>query len=148
MLKSLRMCIAAAVLGAGGNATAGELADNLSKCLVTSTTEQDKTLLVQWMFTMMALHPQVKQLASISDERRNEVTKNTATLFQTLLTKTCREQARRAMKEEGPSTLESSFNALGQVAGSELFANPAVAAGLGGLLLYLDAPALTKALTE
>ena len=96
----------------------------------------------------MALHPQVKDLAAISEERRTEVTKNTAALFQTLLTKTCREQARRAMKDEGPGTLETSFSALGQVAGTELFANPAVAAGLNGLLTYLDSESLSKALME
>jgi len=46
-------------------AVAGPYSDDLAKCLVRSTTPEDKTLLVQWMFATMALqrelfaHPDV-----------------------------------------------------------------------------------------
>ena len=50
---------AAAVAAAftGQNASAGVFADELSKCLVKSSSTDDRVLLVQWMFGALSLHP-------------------------------------------------------------------------------------------
>ena len=125
---------------------AGPYTDELSKCLVRSTTDADKTLLVQWMFSTAALHPDVRWMANVDDGKRAEVNKKTAAMFQRLLTQACVAEAREAVKYEGASTLETGFNVLGQVAGRELFANPSVANGLAELDKYVDQPAIQKAL--
>lgn len=98
------------------------------------------------MFTMMALHPKVVGLAAVPEDVRQEATKGTAVLFQTLLTKTCNAEARQALKNEGPSTIEAAFTVLGQVAGRELFSDPNVVQGLARLTTQLDSAALKAAL--
>lgn len=124
---------------------AGPYTDELSKCLVRSTTEADKTLLVRWMFATAALHPEVKSLATVTANQRTELNKKMAGLLEKLLTQTCLSEAQQAVRYEGQSTIEAGFTVLGQVAGRELFANSAVAAGLADLDKYVDKEKLQKA---
>lgn len=124
----------------------GPYTDDLSKCLVKSTTDADRTLLVQWMFAMASLHPAVKSMSAMSDAERTEVTRKTAGIMEHLLTVSCQPEAQQALKYEGNSAIEASFNVLGQVAGRELFSNPQVAAGIGDLEKFIDGDKLKKAL--
>lgn len=117
---------------------AGPFSDDLSKCLVESTTAADKSALVKWIFAMASLHPEVKATSSLTDEQRTALSKGTAALFTDLVTKRCKEKTLAALKHEGPSTLEASFNLLGQAAMVELIANPEVAKGLAELANYFD----------
>lgn len=125
---------------------AGPYADDMAKCLVRSTTSADKTALVQWMFAMMALHPAVKTMGTVSDTERTAASQRIAKIFTDLLTKSCVNETRDAVKNEGESTLASSFNLLGQVAARELFADPNVAAGIAEFGKHIDGEALRKAL--
>jgi hypothetical protein len=111
---------------------AGPYTDDLSKCLVRSTSAADKSVLVQWIFATMALHPDVKWLTSASGAQRADLNKKAGALFQRLLTGSCLSEARQALQFEGQSALEASFSVLGQVAARELFTNPEVAAGMAG----------------
>ncbi len=143
---ALPIVVGLLALRAAPAAAAGPYTDELSKCLVRTTTSTEKTLLVKWMFATMALHPDVKGLASVSDERRAELNKSTARLFEDLLTKGCVSQTREALKYEGQSAIEASFSVLGQVASRELFANPKVAGGLAEFGKYFDSERLQKEL--
>ncbi len=144
--KSIVLSCFSTLLIAHDCSVAGPFADELGKCLVRSTSAEDKSLLARWLFTTMALHPKVRDLASVSDERRAEASKSAAQIFQNLLTKSCSSEARIAWRNEGASTFESSFNMLGQVAGQELSLDPNVAKGIGSLVQYLDLPAISAAL--
>jgi hypothetical protein len=124
-------------------ASAGPFADSLGKCLVSSTTSAEKTTLVQWVFATIALHPGVQSLASVTPERRTQLNKETAHLFERLLTEACRTETIQAVKYEGTGTIEMSFGLLGQVAMRELFADPKVAAGLEEFAKSVD-PAKIK----
>ena len=120
--------------------------DELSKCLVKSTSDADRTLLVQWMFAMASLHPAVKSMSAMSEAQRTEITRGTAGVMEHLLTVSCRTETQQALKYEGTSAIEASFNVLGQVAGRELFSNPQVAAGLADLGKFVDEKKLKEAL--
>lgn len=120
------------------SAVAGVYADDLSKCLVSSTTPDQKAVLVDWMFSAMSLNPAVAKFVSIPEEKRKEFNVNMAKLFESLLTVTCKQEAQLAVKYEGSEALSAGFNVLGQVAGRELFANPEVARGMSELDQYLD----------
>jgi hypothetical protein len=98
------------------------------------------------MFMVMAVHPSVRDLTQISDERRAEAAKGAAALFQTLVTKSCNVEAKLAMKNEDLATFESSFSVLGQTASRELFTEPGVARALAGLAQNVDIPAIEAAL--
>lgn len=121
-----------------GISNAGPYTDDLSKCLIESTSPQDRIELVQWMFSAASQHPAVKNMCSVSEEQSDEMNKKTAALFMKLLTESCREQTQNALKYEGETTLSQSFNVLGQVAGKELFASPEVSNNLAGFKNYLD----------
>ena len=120
--------------------------DDLAKCLVESSSPQDKLTLVEWMFTAMSLHPQVESMAAISKEKRASANKNVANLFARLLTETCVTQAKKAVQYEGGIAIQSSFRVFGQVAARELFAHPNVAAGLADLDKYIDKDKLNSTL--
>lgn len=142
-----RLCGALAVLMMCANAQAGVYADDLAKCLVKATTADDKGALVRWIFSIAALHPQVKDVASVTDAQRVELNKSIASLFESLLTERCRAETKEAVRYEGTSTIEASFGILGQAAMTELFSDQGVAVGLGEFGKYLDENKLREALT-
>lgn len=127
-------------------AYAGIYSDDLSRCLVESSTTDDKSTLVKWMFTSMALHPDVANMSQITDEQRDAANKAAANMFVKLMTETCLDQAKKAIQYEGALAIQQGFTAFGQVAGQELFAHPDVAQALSGLERHLDGEALTEKL--
>jgi hypothetical protein len=123
---------------------AGPYADDLSKCLVKATTDDDKNYLVKWMFAAAALHPQVAAIANITDEQRAELSLNAGKMFERLLTESCKSETQSAVKYEGPGTLTTSFQVLGQVAAQGLFSHPAVSAFMSDFTKYMDKEKLQK----
>lgn len=138
-------CVGLALVASAASA-AGPYQDELSRCLVKSTTAEDKSVLVQWIFSMLALHPDVSRLASVSEGDRARLNKKAAELVERLLSDSCVAQAREAVKYDGMSAIEASFSVLGQVAAREIFANPAVESGMGEVGKNLDQKKLEKAL--
>jgi hypothetical protein len=143
---ALGIAVCLGLLAAAPALAGGPYGDELAKCMVRSTTQADKTLLVQWMFVMIALHPDVERLANISDADRTDVSKRTAAMVESLLTRSCVSETRDAIKYEGNGALEGSFSVLGQVAARELFSKPEVAKGLAEIGTYLDSDKIKKAL--
>ncbi len=125
---------------------AGPSADELSQCLVRSTTSADKTLLVQWMFATAALHPDLRWMTTVTDSQRRELSKKAGKLMEDLLTRACVSDAREAVKQDGSRAIEASGRVLGQVAAQELFANPSVAGGLAELGKDVDQQKIQEAL--
>lgn len=119
-------------------AVAGPYSDDLSKCLVRSTGDAEKRTLVKWIFAAVALHPEVADISSVTPAQRTEMTRDTAKIFEKLLTSSCRAEVQQAVQYEGPQTIGSSFQVLGQVAARELFSNPSVAANMADLGKYID----------
>lgn len=136
---------AAFSLSLSAPARAGTYGDTLTKCLVEKTTPADKTVLVKWMFAMMSLHPEVSKLSATTKEVRTQSSKDAARMFEKLLTVTCLDETRTAVKYEGGSIIEQSFNQLGQVAARELFSNQRVAGGMAEFATYIDKKAMEKA---
>lgn len=150
MIRRISFAVSVSVLmltGAAQPAQAGPFGDELAKCLVRSTTPDDKTALVQWIFAVMGMHPQVRQLTLISPEKRNELNKRMGDLMIALLVDRCGKESREAINNEGMGTIETSFNLLGQVAAKELFTDPQVAAGLEDFSKSIDGQKL-KALID
>ena len=119
-------------------ALAGPYSDELAKCLVRSMTDADKNSLVKWLFAAVAVHPEVKSIASVSDAERTELNKNAAKLFERLIFESCKTQTQDAARQEGPTTLQASFELLGQVAGRGLLSDPAVAKSMSDFANHLD----------
>lgn len=127
-------------------ASAGPYSDDLSKCLVRSTGDAEKRTLVKWIFAAVALHPEVADISSVTPAQRAEMTRNTAKIFEKLLADSCRTEVQQAVQYEGPQTIGSSFQVLGQVAARELFSNPNVAANMADLGKYIDQKRIAEAM--
>jgi hypothetical protein len=126
----------ALVLAVAGRvpAHAGPYADALSKCLVDNTTQQDQANLVRWMFASAAQNPNVSDIASISEDQRTAMTKQTAALFERLLTQDCKSEFKDVKdNEEGEQPLATSFAMLISVAMRGLIEDPSVSRALGSI---------------
>jgi len=128
----------AAALCTASAASAGVYSDDLGKCLVAKTSEADKTLLVQWIFSSMSVHPVVARMTSISAEQRRALSGKAGQLYQRLLITDCRTETVAALKYEGENSLESAFGILGQVAMKNLMNDPNVAKEMEALADGID----------
>jgi hypothetical protein len=137
-MKSLRFAAFAALLAFGSPGHAGIYTDDLSRCLVDKTTTEDKTAFVQWIFVAMSQHPSVASMTKITAADVTHHNQVAGALVMKLLTETCVEHFKKAMKYEGAMALQTSFSVLGQAAAGELFAHPDVLKVMSGLDQYLD----------
>jgi hypothetical protein len=115
-------------------AIAGIYADELSKCLVRSSSSDDRVVLIQWMFAAFSLHPAVQPIVSVNPEQRDVINKKTATVFSRLLAEDCRKETIDALKYEGDAAIGTAFRVLGEAASRDLMSEPHVAKGLGELV--------------
>lgn len=146
MSSHIKVLTLTLVLSFTGPSYAGVYSDDLARCLVESSTPSHKSALVKWMFTAMALHPDVASMASISAQQRYEVNKAASEMFVTLMTDKCLSQAKKVIQYEGALAIQQGFNVFGQVAGQELFNNPNVAQGLADLEQHMDSEKLATLL--
>jgi hypothetical protein len=134
-LSAIAACIAVFY---GSQASAVVFADDLGKCLVNSTTKDDRTNLIRWLFVAASHHPAVSPIATVTPAQQEESDKQVGTLFMRLLTESCKAEAQKAIQAEGAVTIQFAFEVLGKVAGQELFSSPEVAGNLKGLMKYID----------
>jgi len=127
-------------------ASAGPYTDDLTKCIVESTTMTERIEFVKWMFFAISMHPVAKEYSSVTEEQIAEANKQTAGLFMKLITESCREKAAKAIKYEGQAAFQTSFQTLGQVAAKDLFSDPEVAKVMSGLEKYIDGDKLKSSL--
>ena len=105
---------------------AGPFTDELSKCLVRSTSDHEKVQLARWVFAAMSSHPQVADLSDVDKREASAISKTAANIFVDLLAVKCRDPARQALQYEGEQTIEASFEVLGEVAMQALMSDPSV----------------------
>ena len=135
-LVCLGMC------GGALKAHAGPYTDELSKCVVEATTQEDRSAFVRWLFSAASRNPAVKSITLVTAEQLDTENRKAANLFMRLLTESCPKQVEKAVKFEGSVAIQSSFQVLGEVAGRELFSSPEVTAGIAGIEKYVDAEKL------
>ena len=119
-----------AIMLSSPSAFAGIYADDATRCLAKSMTDADQIALVKWIFVAIAQHPSLKEYSGVTPAQKTQSDKDMSALVTKLLMQTCRKEAVDAIKYEGPSFLEKSFGALGEIAVGGLMTNPDVAKGL------------------
>jgi hypothetical protein len=138
MRDKLVFIVGTAMLSWATPSVAGVYSDDMAKCLVKSMTPADQTAIMQWLFSAMALHPDMSGLTKITPEQHASYDRNAAELLERMMTVDCRKETVAAIKYEGNIAIEASFSTLGQVAMRGLMSNPAVAQGIGNLQKYGD----------
>lgn len=131
-------------LGASAPAHAGVFGDDLTRCLVESSSKDDRADLVRWIFVAMAQHPLVASMSNVKADQKEESNKEVGALLMRLLTETCKDKAKAAIKAEGVAAIQLSFQVLGQVAAGELFADKDVMAVMSGVDKYVDSEKLKE----
>lgn len=129
---------ALSLFGASQITTAGPTVDQLSECLVKSTTATDKTAVLQWTFVALSTHPDLKTFSNVTAEQKTALDQNFAQVVQRILVEQCAEQAKAVIKTEGISAVGDAFQALGRNTGDEILKNQEVKAQLKGVLKYVD----------
>jgi hypothetical protein len=117
---------------------AGPYANDMAKCLVRSTTDADKGVLVRWMFSAISLNPEVTSMVNLTEQQREKYNKDFATLVMRLLTDACKQETKLAIQYEGQQAIANSFRVLGAVAARGLMSHPSVSAYMAGIDKYLD----------
>lgn len=129
---------AAAYMTSPSPSHAGPFTDDLARCLVRATTEGERVDLVRWIVAAITVHPGVKGMVGISDNRRTAETKQAADLFGELVAVRCKNETRDAINFEGESAFEAAFAVLGEVAMQTLMGDAAVNAEMTKLGEMLD----------
>lgn len=137
-MKMLRLWAVATLVISPAVTHAGVYTDDMTKCLVEATSKEDRLSLVRWMFAAMSQHPAVTSLTNVTEGDVEKANSETGALFMRLLTESCVEVTKKAIRYEGPAAIQMSFAVLGQVASSELFTDPGVLKVMSGLEKYTD----------
>ena len=113
--------LGAALLGAAQVTMAGPTVDQLSDCLMKSTTATDKTTVLQWTFVALGNHPDLKAFSNVTATQKEALDKNLATVLQRILVEQCSAQTKAVIQAEGLQAVGDSFQALGKTTGEEIF---------------------------
>lgn len=115
----------------------GVYTDDMAKCLVASTKQEDQQALACWVFTTLARHPSVSPSANIKPVDAEQTSKTVGGLFMHLMAETCAAKTKNAVRYEGAASIEQAVNVLGQVAARELMSHPDVVGVLSNLVKHL-----------
>lgn len=120
--------------------------DALTRCLIESTSEDEKRILVKWVFSVIAQHPDIASMTRIDAAQRTVIDRDAAAVFETLLADQCAAPLRVAMKQSGTDAIGRSFQALGTSAATDMLQNPQVVSSGAGLMKHLDMQRILMAL--
>ena len=135
---SAACCVAVTLSVTAQSAAAGPTVDQLSDCLVKSTTASDKTAVLQWTFAALSAHPDLKQFSNVSEAQKTQLDKNLAQVLQRILVEQCSAQTKAVIQAEGMQAVGESFQELGSITGDEILKTPEVKDQLKGVVRYID----------
>lgn len=131
-------CMAVVLCGTAQMTMASPTVDQLSDCLVKSTTATDKTAVLQWTFSALSTHPDLKALSNVTDAQRTQLDQKFAQVLQRVIVEQCATQTKAVIQTDGLQAVGDSFQALGRTTGEEIIQNPEVKQQLKGVIRYVD----------
>lgn len=136
LLFAVGACLA--IITAAGQAQAGIYTDDLTRCLLKSSSPADRQDFIVFVFAAMSAHPDVRQYSRMSDAERDASVGKASALMERLLLVDCRKEAVAAIKYEREESISGAFGALGETAMVDLSSHPAVDAVFNKLTETLD----------
>lgn len=130
--------VAATLFGSAQMTMASPTVDQLSDCLVKSTTATDKTAVLQWTFSALSTHPDLKAMSNVTDAQRTQLDQKFAQVLQRVIVEQCAAQTKAVIQTDGLQAVGDSFQALGRTTGEEIIQNPEVKQQLKGVIRYVD----------
>ena len=133
------MAWALSCASASAQAPAAPYPDTLEACVVAAAGAEDRRVLAQWMFSALALHPDLAGMANVSDAQREAASMRMGAMLVRLLTVDCAEQASRALRAgSAEMAFHRAFVRVGELAGEGLFNHPGVAAAGDQVVEHVD----------
>lgn len=114
--------------------------DRARVCLQESTSGKDRRILVQWIFTALSAHPDLREFAPLKD-RKVTIDREAAVIFERLMVKDCLAELRPL----GPTGIEAAFNHLGQIATKEMMQNRSFETAVEEFLKGMDIGKIQRA---
>lgn len=146
-MRSTILALAMAI-GLGGTAVAGVHGDDLTRCLITKTSVEDRQDFMAFSFIAIAQHPAVRPYSQSTPEQLDYLQGRAASVLERSLTEICRAEAISALRYEGVSVIPNAFQAFGQAATTGLMSDPAVTQGLKGMGEKMDSSKLEALVAE
>ena len=140
-MRRLAILSALILACAAAPARATPLTEKLTACVTSSATTEDRTAIMVFVFAAISRHPAAEPYARFSAEDRRKVARAAAMAMQRLVTVDCRAESVAVLQNE-PDGFITAFEALGEVAATDLMGSPQVAKELDGLVDYFDPGAL------
>ena len=103
--------------------------DDLQRCIVKAIKPLDQSIINVWMFSAMALHPDLVPYASVTTEVRDKVCKDMAAIYHRVSEVDCKAEWEASRKADGQLVMQVYFMTVGQMAGQNVFLHPDVLAG-------------------
>jgi hypothetical protein len=110
----------------------------LSTCLADHTNGRERKDLARWIFLAIAVHPEIRDVTSASEQVRDQADRKIAAIFMRLLTENCASELKSVVRSDGSAGLQAAFKALGELAMVELITNGEVSTSLSRYAKYLD----------
>lgn len=127
-------------------AHAGEAGEALSRCLSEATTPDDRRALVRWIFSSIAVHPDLKEFTTIDAGRRQQIESESVAVFERLIVEDCTTQTRSALLQEGTEGFQGAFKTLGELAMGGVVEDAQVQASMSRLGERIDQQRVLQAL--
>ena len=121
-----------------GPAVAGAYAQQVGKCMNDSFSSEERATIVRWIFSIMAAHPIVEPLTSVSEKQVDQLNREVAASVNRTLGGPCSKQAADMISYEGANGFVEAFSLVGQFATVSLMSDPKVSARSAGFGNYLD----------
>ena len=139
-LIKIMLCAFICLVGFTKFSSSGPFTDDLSRCVVVKTTNNDKIALINWMWIAMSAHPDIaKNMGSKISKRLKEVAdKKVAYIVSNLFLDKCRSETDKAFKFEGDEAVVNAFKPLGEISMKNLMQNRKVINSLSSYSRYLN----------
>jgi hypothetical protein len=143
-----RLIIAVAIVAMLVPAHGQPQSSSLETCLADNTSGKDRKDLARWIFLGMSAHPEMKQYVSATASTAAEESSRTiAVLVTRLMTDSCVNEAKAAMKKGG-GAVSLAFQSLGKLAMQELMADKSTSESLSQFGRYIDQKRFQEALAD
>ena len=125
---------------------AASYTNDLIRCMIKNTNDNDIKILKTWIFFAYAQDSDLKQYTKIPKSKVNEVNKKMGHYVTQIFTDKCKREFKAAIKHDGKSVIPTAFGYIGKIAGSAISSSSEVKKFLSQFVKYIDTKKIQKAI--
>lgn len=145
-MKTARFIAGLVLTLASSAACASDTTDALSQCLTRSASEDDRRVLVRWIYGVLSVHPDLGDISGVDAKRRATLEGDAARVMERLIAEDCAADMRKALLADGANGSVAAFEALGRLAMQDFLTHPDVQKASAAAAEQMDQKRVLKAL--